>query len=646
MEQSGMSGKSLVFGGNNLRREDAADLSQKRDDAKRIAKEKSRARTLAKKQQLSERVASASEQLASSIEQGIKSAENLNTSMNEISTAAEQASGAAEESRSGVSQIEKAAKNSSALAMDSLSMVEKLTGLVRTTTVDIEGLILGVGAATDESIKTIDVISELEKQAEEIGETVQAVVRIADQTNLLALNAAIEAARAGEHGRGFAVVADEVRILAETSEVNAREIKDVVAEIQGAVKNIVTEVAEISNNAKEELVKGKEITTELDNIVSAFGKFGKDSSKINDVAASILTQSVELMAGTEIVASAAEQLSTASEQSRKAAQQQTKAYADMGIAAQELSETSDEIKNSTDMDKSAQEVAAMAEELSANVEETSSAAQEASSAMEQLRSAVVMQMEETTKGLDKAATLGTASKQIEERAVDILIGSEELTKQFGENKIVVDTLITNITNAGTANLRAAENMRLLEERTRKIEKTVEVIANVTIQTNMLAVSGSIEAARAGEHGRGFVVVAGDIRNLANDSAENADKIKDRVRNLQYQIVKSAQSIELAARTSVTESENAKASTANLNIIEEDMKILQDSMTQIKDDSALAVTAIEQVRTGMEQINVAAKQATGNVEEAAKASEEQSKGLHDLSQAIEEIASLADEMQLG
>ena len=79
-------------------------------------------------------------------------------------------------------------------------------------------------------------IGELERQSEEIGKIVHAVTRIADQTNLLALNAAIEAARAGEHGKGFAVVADEVRNLAEISEKSARGIQEVVNEIQNQVK--------------------------------------------------------------------------------------------------------------------------------------------------------------------------------------------------------------------------------------------------------------------------------------------------------------------------------------------------------------------------------------------------------------------------
>ncbi|WP_425463823.1 methyl-accepting chemotaxis protein [Neomoorella humiferrea] len=58
-----------------------------------------------------------------------------------------------------------------------------------------------------------------------------------------------------------------------------------------------------------------------------------------------------------------------------------------------------------------------------------------------------------------------------------------------------------------------------------IDKIVDTIASVSIQTNMLAVSGAIEAARAGEYGKGFAVVASDIRNLAQESARNAEQIK-------------------------------------------------------------------------------------------------------------------------
>ena len=646
MEQKGMSGRSLAPRGNSLKREVGADLSRKRDDAKKIAKDKIRARTLAKQQQLAERVASASEQLASGIEQGSKAAELLNTAMNEISSAAEESSGASEESRSGVTQIEERVSNINDIAKFFVKKIDNLKSLVRGTTIDTNNVISGVNSAMDINIRTMALISDLEKQAEEIGGMVQAVVRIADQTNLLALNAAIEAARAGEYGRGFAVVADEVRILAETSEVNAREIKEVVGEIQGAVKDIVVEVGDVSDNAKEGLLKGEDIAKELKDVEGVFITFSEASSEISIDAESMLTQSSDLLEITETIASASEQLATSCEQSRKATQEQTKAFADMSIAAEELSETSDEMKNSTDMDKSAQEIAAMAEELSANVEESSSAAQEVASALEQLRNAVSLQMDETENSLNSVRRLGVVATGIEEKASNVFTTSEQLTKQIAKNKIAVDNLIVSINIAGNGNITAAEKMNELEEKTRKIEKIVEVIANVTIQTNMLAVSGSIEAARAGEHGRGFVVVAGDIRNLANESAENADKIKDRVKNLQYQIVKSTNEIELAARTSLAEAGNAKESSKNFGIIDLDMKEVLDGIVQIKEDVVQAVVAVEQIQKGIEQINVAAKQATGNVEDAAGASEEQARGLQDLSQAIEEVASIADEMQLG
>jgi methyl-accepting chemotaxis protein len=104
-----------------------------------------------------------------------------------------------------------------------------------------------------------------------------------------------------------------------------------------------------------------------------------------------------------------------------------------------------------------------------------------------------------------------------------------------ENKTHIDGLITSVSSGVESTRQSMSQIKELELVSRKIDKIVDAITQVSIQTNMLAVNGSIEAARAGEYGKGFVVVATDIRNLAHDSAENADRIKDLVKSIQDQI---------------------------------------------------------------------------------------------------------------
>ncbi len=127
----------------------------------------------------------------------------------------------------------------------------------------ISNSILAISKAAERQEGSVKMVAELETQAAAIGEVVKAVARIADQTNLLALNAAIEAARAGQHGKGFAVVADEVRTLAETSEKSARDIQDLIVQIQSDVKVISEGINELAQTAKREVEKGRETTEAL-----------------------------------------------------------------------------------------------------------------------------------------------------------------------------------------------------------------------------------------------------------------------------------------------------------------------------------------------------------------------------------------------
>ncbi|WP_242944040.1 methyl-accepting chemotaxis protein [Clostridium sp. N3C] len=205
-------------------------------------------------------------------------------------------------------------------------------------------------------------------------------------------------------------------------------------------------------------------------------------------------------------------------------------------------------------------------------------------------------------------------------------------------------MIAGIGASAEANTIAAKNIKNLEETTRKIDKIVDAIVNVTIQTNMLAVNGSIEAARAGEFGRGFSVVAGDIRTLANESAENTDKIKDLVRGIQSQIARVAADTEVASRTSLSEVEKAKGITDNLIVIQEAMINILEGSKEISKGAEETMIALEQAKKGVEQISSAAQEAAAATEKASNVATAQARGMQELAEAIEEISGLADELQ--
>jgi methyl-accepting chemotaxis protein len=187
-------------------------------------------------------------------------------------------------------------------------------------------------------------------------------------------------------------------------------------------------------------------------------------------------------------------------------------------------------------------------------------------------------------------------------------------------------------------------MKDLELISRRIDKIVDAITTVSIQTNMLAVNGAIEAARAGEFGKGFVVVATDIRNLAHDSSENADRIKDLVKAVQDQIGVVSRDLDEIVSAAMDEVEKAKASTVNLVTIESDIGVMEKGTQGILAASNEIASAIGQVKKGVEQISAAAQEADKAASEGANAAKQQSQGAEELAAAIEEIASLADELQ--
>jgi methyl-accepting chemotaxis protein len=625
---------------------DGARLQEDRAAARRRAEEKARARTSARGQAVAEKLSTASEQVASSIIEATSAVTELQKTMQTIAAGAEEAAAAAQESRAAINQIEKVMDIANANSVRATQEVDVLQTLVRTTSADVEALIRGVTDAAQANINSAKMIGELEQQSEEIGKIVHAVARIADQTNLLALNAAIEAARAGEHGKGFAVVADEVRNLAEQSEKSARGIQDVVNEIQQQVKVVAGDTETAGKRGREEVAKAKVITDDLLKIEKDFGVMQQGCDAIGKAAVNALAGAKEFLAGAGKIASAAEQSSAGCTEALRSVDEQSRAYEDMGEAARNLAELAQALKTSTNARKSAEELASTAEELSANAEEVKAASSQISAAIDQINKAAKMQAQAAEVSMELGKRLDGEAKVLRERSTESTDKGKAILAVLAANKGNVDTLIANIGAAAEASLVSARNVLELEGRTRRIDKIVDSIVMVTVQTNMLAVNGNVEAARAGEYGRGFSVVAGDIRSLANESSENADRIKDMVKAIQGQITRAAADIEGAGRKAAAEVERAKVSASNLEKVAHDMDKVMGALRETLATTEQSAVALTQANTATQQISAAADETNRATSEAASASSECSKAVQEIAQAVEEIASQADELQNG
>lgn len=208
-------------------------------------------------------------------------------------------------------------------------------------------------------------IAELGRESQQIGEIIVVIDDIAEQTNLLALNAAIEAARAGEHGKGFAVVADEVRKLAERSGKATKEIAGLVTSIQKG-----TEVAVQSMEVgTKEVDSGVQIATEagdaLNEIVSAVESTVQEIEAITQAIGQISEATGEVSSAAQSVAAITEQNTAATEEMAAGSSEVNKAISQIADIAGASATGAEEIAASTEeLNASTKEIAEEAQELS------------------------------------------------------------------------------------------------------------------------------------------------------------------------------------------------------------------------------------------------------------------------------------------
>lgn len=290
-----------------------------------------------------EQVAASSEELMASAEQTTEATNQIAASIQEVAggskkqeVSTDESSQAMQEMMTGVQLV--ATATSTVADVSSAATKEADEGNVA-----LQRVVIQMDKINESTNDSATVIQQLEERSTAIVKIIEVITGIADQTNLLALNAAIEAARAGEHGKGFAVVADEVRKLAEQSKTSADQIAGLIGEIQADTKHAVRTMEKGTDEVASGISVVQEAGAGFKRIQSSISEMASQIQEISAVAQRMSASAEQVNLSIDQVAHVAKQTSENAETVAATSEEQLASMEEISLSSAALSKRAEEL---------------------------------------------------------------------------------------------------------------------------------------------------------------------------------------------------------------------------------------------------------------------------------------------------------------